>query len=106
MPCYKRYNSAEQRKKRSARARRAANERWRRYHESMNGEPVRIDPPEDMFRLTFENLITGKTDVLLFHPGPRKNNYRIDVNGREWRVCGFNDALDSVGKSCYKSATR
>lgn len=103
---YKPYNSPEQRKKRSDRASKAATERWRRYHESLKDEPVRGDLPEDLYRLTFENLITGKTEVLVFHPGSRKNNYRIDVNGKEWKVCGFNGALDRIGKSCYRIAAQ
>ena len=102
MPCYKRYNSPEQRAKRSEKSRRAANARWKKYHESLTCEPIRIDLPDDLYRFTFENIITGDKQILLFHPGTRKNNYRIDVNGQAWKTCGFSEALELIGKSCYR----
>lgn len=102
MPYYRKYNSPEARRKRSERATSAVNARWDRYHADVSQQIP--DPlPVDLFRLTFENLITGKTEVLLFHPGDRTNNYRIDVNGKYWRTCGFADAMERVGKGCYKS---
>jgi hypothetical protein len=102
MGCYSRYNSAEQKQKRSDKASRAANARWGAYHDSLADEHTQPDPPADMYRLTFENLMTGKIEVITFHPGPRINNYNIDVNGNPWRTCGFVDALRRIEKSCYK----
>ena len=102
MKCYSRWNSAEQKRKRSERASRAAVARWEQYHAQFANDPIPSDPPADMFRITFENLMTGRVEVLLFHPGPRRNNYRIDVNGNHWRTCGFVDALRRIEKSCYK----
>lgn len=96
-------NRTEYQRKLSEKGRRAAFARWDAYHAAlMATEPVRKAPPADMFRLTFENLMSGKTEVLIFHPGPRLNNYRIDVNGQPWRVCGFVDALRRIEKSCAK----
>lgn len=105
MRCYSRWNNAEEKRKRSEKASRAAEARWTAYHAQFADEPIPPDPPADMYRLTFENLMTGKTEVLLFHPGPRRNNYRVDVNGKAWRVCGFHDALSRIEKSCYKMAS-
>jgi hypothetical protein len=102
MKCYSRYNSAEQKQKRSDKASRAAMARWDAYHASLEESPIPPDPPADMYRLTFENLMTGKTEVMLFHPGNRRNNYHIEVNGKYWKTCGFVDALRKIEKSCYK----
>lgn len=104
MPYYRKYNSPEERKKRSERASRAVTIRWERHLAEWGQQIPNQPPPEDMFQLTFENLITGKTEVLLFHPGTRKNNYRIDVNGKYWRTCGWADAMERIRKSCYKTS--
>ncbi len=104
MPNWRKYRSTQAKRERSDRASRAAQARWDAYHDSLADEPIPPDPPADMYRLTFENLMTGKSEVLTFHPGTRKNNYRIDVNGKPWRVCGFTDALERIEKSCYKMA--
>ncbi|NTW87797.1 MAG: hypothetical protein HGB26_01435 [Desulfobulbaceae bacterium] len=89
----------------SDRGRRAAYARWDAYHALLAAtEPPHLDPPADMYRITVENLLTGKTDVMTFHPGPRINNYLVDVNGQPWRVCGFVDALRRIEKSCAKMA--
>jgi hypothetical protein len=102
MTCYSRWYSAENKRKRSEKASRNAQKRWDDYHASLADEPVQKDLPADMYRLTFENLMTGKTEIITFHPGPRINNYRIDVNGQPWKICGFVDALRRIEKSCYK----
>lgn len=72
---------AELKEKMSRRGRYGAEVRWKRYHESIP-KPDYGERPADMYRLTFENLMTGKTEILTFHPGTRKNNYRINVNGK------------------------
>lgn len=102
MRCYSRWNNAEEKRKRSEKESRAAMGRWDAYHAAIG--PQFHDRPADMFRLTFENLMTGRVEILTFHPGPRLNNYRIEVNGIPWRTCGFADAMDRVVKSCYKMA--
>lgn len=97
------HNRSEYKQKLSERGQRAALARWDAYHAMIAEiEPARQDPPADMYRITVENLITGKAEIILFHPGPRINNYRIDVNGKPWRTCGFVDALRRIEKSCYK----
>jgi len=102
MKYYSRWNSPENKRKRSEKASRAALARWDAYHAALADQPLPAEPPADMYRLTFENLMTGKTEILTFHPGPRANNYRVDVNGNPWRICGFVDAMDRIVKSCYR----
>lgn len=102
MKCYSGWNSPENKRKRSEKASRAAEARWSAYHALIADEPIATTPPADMYRLTFENLMTGKIEVMLFHPGTRSNNYRIDLNSKFWRTCGFVDALDRIVRSCYK----
>ena len=97
------YFSSEARLRRSEISSRAAEARWSRNAET-EPRPDYHEYPEDMYRLTFENLMTGKTEVLTFHPGTRKNNKRVDVNGKFWKVCGFVDAMARVVTSCYKMA--
>lgn len=95
------YFSEEARLKRSETSSRAAEARWSKNAET-EPHPDYHEYPENMYRLTFENLMTGKTEVLTFHPGTRKNNKRIDVNGKFWKVCGFVGALERIVTSCYK----
>jgi len=87
----------------SDRGRRAALARWDACHALLAAtEPLRQDPPADMYRITVENLMTGRVEILLFHPGPRLNNYNIDVNGKPWKTTGFVGALRKIEKSCYR----
>lgn len=95
----KKWNSPENKKKRSEAGRKGALARWGRYHAALADEPVRADPPADLYRLTFEDLVTGQCEVLLFHP-TGKRQFRIDVNGRYWRTCGWTGAVDRFRKSC------
>lgn len=97
-------NRTKYKEKMSRKGRQGAEARWAAYHKALADEPILPEPPVDLYELTFRNLVTGKTEVLLFHPGPRRNNYRIDVNGKPWRICGFHDALGRIEKSCYKMA--
>jgi len=99
---WRKYRSEQERIKLSEKASRAANARWDAYHAALADEPLTPEPPADMYRLTFENLMTGKTEIITFHPGPRINNYRIDVNGIPWKTGGFVAALRKIEKSCYK----
>jgi hypothetical protein len=97
----------EQKAERSERASRAANARWAQYHASLTELPDYEDHrPDDMYRVTVENLMTAETHVLLFHPGPRTDNYRIDVDGRPWRVCGWTGAMARLRRSCVKLLRR
>lgn len=100
----KHYNSPEQRKKRSDKGSHAANVKWERYHDALACEPIREDLPEDLYRLTFENLLVPDKKILLFHPGTRINNFHIDVNGDHWKTCGINEALELLRKSFYRIA--
>jgi len=108
MPCYRSYNSSENRKKRSERASRAATARWDKYHEEQANEPIRCatDPNEPIFELTFTRLKTGEFNTLVFYPGTRSNNYRITVNGKPWRTCGFADATERLSKGCYRCSRK
>lgn len=93
-------NRTEYKEKLSRRGRRGAEVRWQLYHESLPARQYPPELPEDCFRITVDNLITGATHVLLFHPGSRRGRYRVDVDGKPWRECGFSDALARLRKSC------
>ena len=94
----------EERKLRLSEAgRRGAEARWEQYHASIP-PPNYYDLPDDCYRITVENLISGKTDVLTFHPGSRRGRFRIDVNGAFWRECGWSDAMARIRKSCKRMA--
>lgn len=91
----------EIKQKLSDRGRRAAEARWSQYHAGI--VPLNYhELPNDCCRITVENLISGKTDVLVFHPGSRRGRFRIDVNGQFWRECGWSDALVRIRKSCKR----
>ena len=64
--------------------------------------PAYDNRPENMYRITVENLMAGDKHELLFHPGPRLNNFSVDVNGNPWRVCGWSDAMNRIRKSCKR----
>lgn len=85
----------------SDRGRRAAEARWSQHHVGIS-PPNYHELPADCCRITVENLVSGKTDVLVFHPGSRRGRFRIDVNGEFWRECGWSDALVRIRKSCKR----
>ena len=98
---WQKYRSEIEKKKRSDKASRAANTRWDTYHE----ENPRIYPPElpeDCFRITVDNLISGKTHIILFHPGSRRGRYRVDVDGVFWQEAGFSEVMVKIRKSCKR----
>ena len=101
MRCYSKYNSAEEKRKRSEKASRAAAARWDAYHASIP-QPNYGELPADCFRITVENLIIGKTEVLSFHPADKSGRYHIDVNGQYWKTCGWTDATVRIRKSCKR----
>jgi anti-sigma-K factor RskA len=106
MRCYSRWNNPEEKRKRSEKASRAAMARWDAYHAALADEPIPAGPPDDMYRLTFENLMTKEVQTLIFHPGNRLNNYDIDVNGGFWRRAGFAEAIKLIRKACYRRARK
>lgn len=94
---------SEYKERLSQRGREGARVRWERYHASL---PPRVYPPDlpaDCFRITVENLVSGKTHVLVFHPGSRRGRFKVDVDGVFWRECGWSEALAGVRKSCKRS---
>lgn len=56
-----------------------------------------------MYRITVENLQNGTTHTLLFHPGPRSDNYAVDLDGRPWKVGGFSLVAAILRKSLVKT---
>lgn len=88
----------QRRQKLSEYGRKGAEARWAQYHASIPA-PNYHELPENCFRITVENLISGKTNVLLFHPGSRAGRYRVDVNGEFWRECGWTEATVKIRKS-------
>jgi hypothetical protein len=93
----------ERKRKNSARGRRGAEVRWANYHANTPEPVYPTDLPEDCLRITVDNLITGKTHVLLFHPGSRRGRYKIDVDGTFWTECGFSEVMAKIRKSCKLS---
>lgn len=97
------HNRATFKEKMSRRGQNGARIRWENYHASL---PPCIYPPElpaDCIRITVDNLVSGKTHVMLFHPGSRRGRYKIDVDGKFWRECGFSDAMARIRKSCKQT---
>ena len=92
------YNSPENKRKRSERGRYAVSCRKDRQPE--NREPI-VEPLADLFRITVENFVTGKETVLLFHPGDRSNNVKIDMDGKHWKTCGMVGAEGLILKSLF-----
>jgi hypothetical protein len=97
------HNRSEYRDKMSRRGQNGARIKWERYHENLPPKTYPPELPADCFRIIVENLITGKTDVMLFHPGGRAGRYSIDVNGVYWKTCGWTDAMVRIRKSCKRS---
>jgi hypothetical protein len=83
---WQKYRSETEKQKRSDKASRAANARWDAYHANLPPKAYPPELPEDCFRITVDNLISGKTHVMLFHPGSRWGRYKIDVDGVFWMV--------------------
>jgi hypothetical protein len=102
MPNWVKYRSEQAKRARSEKASRAANARWEQYHACLSDQPIMQDLPDDCFRITVENLITKKTEVLLFHPGGKSGRFHIDVNGKYWKTCGWTDATVRIRKSCKR----
>jgi len=94
-------NRSEYRQKMSEKGQRAAEIRWANYHADIPPVPE-LDPTKALFELEFKNLTTGESHALTFYPGPRLNNYRVEVDGKAWKVCGFVKAIDLIVTSCYK----
>lgn len=92
----------ERKQKLSDYGRRGAEARWQQYHE----DNPRIYPPElpeDCFRITVDNLISGKSHVMLFHPGSRRGRFKIDVDGIFWKECGWSEPMVRIRKSCKRT---
>lgn len=90
----------QRRVKNSERGSRNVAIRWQRHHDAIGPRTYPPELPVDCFRITVDNLLTGQSHVLLFHPGSRRGRYRIDVDGQPWTECGWSAALARVRKSC------
>jgi hypothetical protein len=99
---WQKYRSETESQKRSDKASRAANARWDTYHDE-NPRTYPPELPEDCIRITVDNLVTGKSHVMVFHPGSRAGRFRVDVDGQFWKECGFSDALARIRKSCKRT---
>lgn len=93
----------QRREKNSRRGRLGAQIRWDNYHANLPPREYPPDLPEDCFRITVDNLISGETHIMLFHPGSRRGRYKIDVDGIFWRECGWSDAMVRIRKSCKRT---
>lgn len=89
---------------RSQKASRAANARWSQHHAALVELPIYEQPRiETEYEITVRNLITGKAHTLLLHPGPRRDNFRVDLDGTPWRVGSFSSIMAILRKSLVKS---
>ena len=79
-------NRTEYKEKLSHRGQNGARIRWDRYHENLPPQTYPLELPNDCVRITVDNLITGKSHVMLFHPGSRRGRFKIDVDGQFWRA--------------------
>lgn len=84
------------------RAKSGAKARWDKHHENLADEPVRTDPPKEHYEITVKNLLTGSVNVLLFRQGSRRGRYKISVNDKFWKECGFDKSLDKIRESCVR----
>lgn len=97
----KSYYSKENRKLRSDRGRYAVSCRKDRQPE--NREP-RPPEPERYFTISVKNELSRKTTTVVFKPGTRKNNFRIEVDGNHWKTCGLVGAEGFILRSLAKAA--
>lgn len=96
-------NRSEYIDKMSRRGKRGAEIKWQNYHANLPAPNYPPELPEDCFRITVDNLISGKSHVMLFHPGSRRGRYRIDVDGVFWTECGWSEAMAKIRKSCKRT---
>ncbi len=86
------------------RASRAANARWAQYHATLFELPIYEQPrPAEMYRIMVDNLMSGVSHALLLHPGPRRDNFRVDLDGRPWRRGSFSSIMETLRKSLVKT---
>lgn len=92
---------------RSQKSSRAATLGWERYHAAKVAagivEIYEMPRPDDMYRITVENLQNGKTHTLMLHPGPRRDNFSVDLDGKTWRNGSFSSIIATLRKSLVKT---
>lgn len=94
----------EQRRiKASEYGRKGAEARWAKYHAEIEPPTYPPELPEDCLRITVDNLVSGKTHIMLFRPGSRRGRFKIDVDSVFWRECGFSEAMERIRKSCKRT---
>ena len=93
----------ERKRKNSERGRRGAEARWENYHKTLSAPTYPPELPNDCIRITIDNLINGKTHVMVFHPGSRRGRFKIDVDGQPWRECGWTEAMVKIRKACKRT---
>lgn len=94
---------SEYQERASRRGRYGAQVRWDNYHANLPPKIYPPDLPNDCIKITVDNLVTGKTHVMLFHPGSRAGRFKIDVDGIFWKECGWSDAIVRIRKSCKRT---
>lgn len=84
-------------------ARRAIRARWENAHAGMQTREASIPLEGRLLRqVTVADLLTGERHVLDFYGTRRLNRWRVDVDGRAWKTCGWSEALALVRKSCVR----
>lgn len=97
----------EERKwERSQRSSRAATLGWQRHHEARRAAGIAeiygLPRPADMYRITVDNLMSGRSHTLMLHPGPRRDNFRVDLDGHPWRRGSFSSIMQTLRKSLVR----
>lgn len=98
----------EERKwERSQKSSRAATLGWARYHAAKAAagivEIYELPRLDTEYRITVENLMTNKSHTLTLHPGPRRDNFSIDLDGKPWRTMGFSGIMAVLRKSLCRT---
>ena len=94
----KSYYSKENRKIRSDRARHAVSCRKDRRKENTD---LIAEEQTHFHTITVKNEISGKVTVVTTHPGTRRNNILIKVDGVEWKTCGMIAAEQLIIRSLF-----
>lgn len=101
MPNWSKYQSEQEKRKRSEKASRAAHARWDAYHASIP-QPNYGELPDPCFTVTATNHISEKYHVFVFHPGRKSGSYNVDMDGVFWKKCGFTEAMVLIRKMCAR----
>jgi hypothetical protein len=88
---------------RSESARRAVNMRWDRVRAEKAATALPEKPiPDPLRRITLEDFMTGVSHVITFHWIGKNRSFRIEVDGKFWRIGGWSASLALTRKACVR----